>query len=71
MYVCFTKIDAENTKKLKLQPELKQVEANMDMWQNMINNKQVEIEKIDPNAFVFMSSVKDMKGGMIKKRRLK
>lgn len=30
-----------------------------------------EIEKIDPNAFVFMNSVKDMKGGMIKKRRLK
>jgi len=30
-----------------------------------------EIEKIDPNAFVFMTSVKDMKGGMIKKRRLK
>ena len=30
-----------------------------------------EIEKIYPNAFVFMTSVKDMKGGMIKKRRLK
>ncbi|MCD6017363.1 MAG: hypothetical protein K0S53_484 [Bacteroidetes bacterium] len=30
-----------------------------------------EIEKIDPNAFVVMSSVKDTKGGMIKKRRLK
>lgn len=30
-----------------------------------------EIEKIDPNAFVVMSSVKDMKGGMIKKRTLK
>ncbi|MEI8052302.1 MAG: YitT family protein [Bacteroidota bacterium] len=30
-----------------------------------------EIEKIDPEAFVFMTSVKDMKGGMIKKRRLK
>jgi len=29
-----------------------------------------EIEKIDPNAFVVMNSVKDMKGGMIKKRRL-
>ena len=30
-----------------------------------------EIELIDPEAFVFMTSVKDMKGGMIKKRRLK
>ncbi len=30
-----------------------------------------EIEKIDPNAFVVMTSVKDMKGGMIKKRPLK
>jgi len=30
-----------------------------------------EIEKLDPNAFVVMSSVKDTKGGMIKKRRLK
>lgn len=29
-----------------------------------------EIAKIDPNAFVVMSSVKDMKGGMIKKRTL-
>lgn len=32
---------------------------------------QYEIEKIDPNAFVVMTSVKDMKGGMIKKRALK
>ncbi|HET7818527.1 MAG TPA: YitT family protein, partial [Bacteroidia bacterium] len=31
----------------------------------------IEIEKIDPNAFVVMNSVKDTKGGMIKKRRLK
>ncbi len=31
----------------------------------------VEIEKIDPNAFVVMNSVKDTKGGMIKKRPLK
>jgi uncharacterized membrane-anchored protein YitT (DUF2179 family) len=27
-----------------------------------------EVEKIDPNAFVVMNSVKDLKGGMIKKR---
>ncbi len=30
-----------------------------------------EIEKIDPNAFVVMTSIKDTKGGMIKKRPLK
>jgi uncharacterized membrane-anchored protein YitT (DUF2179 family) len=30
-----------------------------------------EIEKIDPNAFIIMNSVKDTKGGMIKKRSLK
>ncbi|MEO7960614.1 MAG: YitT family protein, partial [Ginsengibacter sp.] len=30
-----------------------------------------EIEKIDPNAFVIMSSIKDTRGGMIKKRPLK
>ncbi len=30
-----------------------------------------EIEKIDPNAFVVMSSVKDTRGGMIKRRALK
>jgi uncharacterized membrane-anchored protein YitT (DUF2179 family) len=34
-----------------------------------ISKLKLEIEKIDPNAFVFMTSVKDMKGGMIKKRR--
>ena len=35
-----------------------------------VNKLKLEIEKIDPNAFVVMSSEKDMKGGMIKKRRL-
>lgn len=35
-----------------------------------INKLNTEIEKIDPNAFVVMSSVKDTKGGMIKKRSL-
>lgn len=29
---------------------------------------QTEIDKIDPNAFIVMSSIKDTKGGMIKKR---
>jgi uncharacterized membrane-anchored protein YitT (DUF2179 family) len=33
-----------------------------------VSKLMLEIEKIDPNAFVVMSSVKDMKGGMIKKR---
>jgi len=33
-----------------------------------LNKLNTEIEKIDPNAFVVMSSVKDTKGGMIKKR---
>ena len=36
-----------------------------------VSKLKLEIEKIDPDAFVFMASVKDMKGGMIKKRRLK
>ncbi|MES2621483.1 MAG: YitT family protein [Bacteroidota bacterium] len=35
-----------------------------------LNKLNVEIEKIDPNAFVVMNSVKDTKGGMIKKRPL-
>jgi uncharacterized membrane-anchored protein YitT (DUF2179 family) len=30
-----------------------------------------EVEKIDPNAFVYMTNVLDVKGGMIKKRPLK
>jgi uncharacterized membrane-anchored protein YitT (DUF2179 family) len=30
-----------------------------------------EVEKIDPNAFMVMNSIKDTKGGMIKKRPLK
>jgi uncharacterized membrane-anchored protein YitT (DUF2179 family) len=30
-----------------------------------------EIQKIDPNAFVVMTTIKDLKGGMIKRRRLK
>lgn len=35
-----------------------------------ISSLQAEIERIDPNAFVVMGSVKDTKGGMIKKRPL-
>ncbi|HUR67261.1 MAG TPA: YitT family protein [Chitinophagaceae bacterium] len=36
-----------------------------------LNKLNTEIERIEPNAFVVMSSVKDTKGGMIKKRPLK
>lgn len=36
-----------------------------------LNKLNTEISSIDPNAFVVMSSVKDTKGGMIKKRPLK
>ena len=36
-----------------------------------LNKLNTEIIKIDPNCFVVMSSVKDTKGGMIKKRPLK
>jgi uncharacterized membrane-anchored protein YitT (DUF2179 family) len=35
-----------------------------------LNKLNTEIKKIEPNAFVVMSSVKDTKGGMIKKRPL-
>lgn len=36
-----------------------------------INKLNTEIEKIEPSAFVIMNPVKDIKGGMIKKRPLK
>jgi len=36
-----------------------------------LNKLNTEIEKIEPNAFVVMNSVKDTKGGMIKKRTFK
>lgn len=35
-----------------------------------IGKLQTEVEKIDPNAFIVMNTVKDTKGGMIKKRPL-
>jgi len=35
-----------------------------------VNRLNTEIEKIDPNAFVVMTRVKDTKGGMVKKRPL-
>ncbi|MEJ7588287.1 MAG: YitT family protein [Ferruginibacter sp.] len=36
-----------------------------------LNRLKNEIEKIDKNAFVIMSSIRDTKGGMVKKRGLK
>jgi len=36
-----------------------------------LNNLNTEIEKIEPSAFIVMNSIKDIKGGMIKKRPLK
>ena len=50
--------------------------ANTDIVYTVItrlelNRLNTEIEKIDPHAFVIMSSVKDTRGGMIKKRPLK
>lgn len=36
-----------------------------------LSKMNAEIEKIDPNAFIVTSSIKDTKGGMIKKRSLK
>jgi uncharacterized membrane-anchored protein YitT (DUF2179 family) len=36
-----------------------------------VSKLNAEIEKIDPNAFVTMSSIKDTRGGMIKKRPFK
>lgn len=35
-----------------------------------VTNLPLEIEKIDPNAFVVQHPVKDTKGGMVKKRPL-
>lgn len=36
-----------------------------------LNRLKTEIEKIDENAFVIMSSIRDTKGGMVKKRGIK
>ncbi|MBX7181602.1 MAG: YitT family protein [Bacteroidia bacterium] len=36
-----------------------------------ISRLNAEIERIDPNAFVVMNTIKDTKGGMVKKRPLK
>ncbi|MEI9810341.1 MAG: YitT family protein [Bacteroidota bacterium] len=36
-----------------------------------INRLTTEVEKIDPNAFIVMQSIRDTRGGMVKKRPLK
>ena len=36
-----------------------------------VSRLQTEIQKIDPHAFIIMNSVRDLKGGMIKKRQFK
>ena len=36
-----------------------------------INRLTTEVEKIDPGAFIVMQSIKDTKGGMVKKKPLK
>jgi len=52
-----------------------ETDADMDIVYTVITRLEIsrlnaEIEKIDPFAFVVMSSVKDTRGGMIKKRPL-
>ncbi|HET7003027.1 MAG TPA: YitT family protein [Puia sp.] len=52
------------------------IEGDMKIIYTVITRLEVsklnaEIEKIDPNAFVITSSVKDTRGGMIKKRPMK
>jgi len=52
--------------------EIKEVEIIYTVITRLeISKLTTEIEKIEPTAFVVMSSVKDTKGGMIKKRPLK
>jgi uncharacterized membrane-anchored protein YitT (DUF2179 family) len=36
-----------------------------------ISRLNAEVESIDPNAFVVMQSIKDTRGGIVKKQRLK
>ena len=52
--------------------ELRQVDILYSVITRLeLNKMSTEIQKIDPNSFVVMTSVKDIKGGMIKKRPLK
>ncbi|MEO6612363.1 MAG: DUF2179 domain-containing protein [Chitinophagaceae bacterium] len=50
--------------------------TNMDIIFTVVTRLEInrltnEVEKIDPNAFVVMQSIKDSRGGMVKKRPLK
>jgi uncharacterized membrane-anchored protein YitT (DUF2179 family) len=55
-----------------IRSEIKEVEIIYTVITRLeISKLTTEIEKIEPTAFVVMSSVKDTKGGMIKKRPLK
>jgi uncharacterized membrane-anchored protein YitT (DUF2179 family) len=36
-----------------------------------LNKLRTEIEKIDSDAFIIMSSIRDTRGGMVKKKGLK
>lgn len=50
--------------------------TNMDIIFTVVTRLEInrltnEVEKIDPNAFVVMQSIKDTRGGMVKKRPLK
>ncbi|NJO25176.1 MAG: DUF2179 domain-containing protein, partial [Bacteroidia bacterium] len=36
-----------------------------------INKMMLEVGKIDPNAFIVMQSIKDTRGGMLKKKPFK
>jgi uncharacterized membrane-anchored protein YitT (DUF2179 family) len=50
--------------------------TNMDILFTVVTRLEInrltnEVEKIDPNAFVVMQSIKDTRGGMVKKRPLK
>jgi uncharacterized membrane-anchored protein YitT (DUF2179 family) len=51
--------------------ELKEVEIIYTVITRLeLNKLNAEIERIEPKAFVVMNSVKDTRGGMIKKRPL-
>lgn len=43
----------------------------IDIVYSVIARLRNEVDKIDPNAFIIMNSIKDTKGRMIKKRSLK
>ena len=52
---------------------LRSLSTAFEDWRYLYENKKLrtEIQKLDPNAFIVMNSVKDIIGGMIKKRKFK